>query len=155
MQSTLLRHKAQACWLEIEITESVAMNHPTQACEQLHALAQLGCTISLDDFGTGYSSLAYLRALPVNKLKIDKRFMDDIPGDPNDTAIARAIIALAKSLGLHLVAEGVETNAQLDFLRQFDCEAYQGWLFSKAIPAEQLSAMLQARADGGDNPQKI
>jgi diguanylate cyclase (GGDEF)-like protein/PAS domain S-box-containing protein len=145
VQSTLLRHQAQACWLEIEITESVAMYQPDQACEQLHALAQLGCTISLDDFGTGYSSMAYLKALPVNSLKIDKRFMDDIPGDANDAAIARAIIALAKSLGLHLVAEGVETDAQLRFLRQFDCETYQGWLFSKAIPAEQLGRMLQAQ----------
>jgi len=142
VQQALQRHQVSAEWLDIEITESVAMSHPTQAREQLDALARLGCAIALDDFGTGYSSLAYLKALPVNKLKIDKSFMDGIPGDANDAAIARAIIALAKSLDLQLVAEGVETDAQLAFLRQFACETYQGWLFAKAMPADELSRLL-------------
>jgi len=146
VQATLQRHQVAAQWLEIEITESVAMSHPQQAGEQLDALARLGCAMALDDFGTGYSSLAYLKMLPVNKLKIDKSFMDGIPGNGNDTAIARAIIALAKSLGLQLVAEGVETDAQLAFLRQFACETYQGWLFAKALPADELSRLLVSAA---------
>jgi diguanylate cyclase (GGDEF)-like protein/PAS domain S-box-containing protein len=143
--AALARTGAQARWLTIEITESVAMTQPEQAQEQLNALVALGCQVALDDFGTGYSSLAYLKALPVNKLKIDKRFMDGIPGDTNDIAISRAIIALAHSLGMTLVAEGVETDAQLDFLRQHGCEMYQGWLFSKAIPVRDLTAMLSSR----------
>lgn len=134
---------AQAHWLEIEITESVAMSAPEHAREQLNALASFGCSVALDDFGTGYSSLAYLKALPVDKLKIDKSFMDGIPGEANDATIARAIIALAKSLGMSLVAEGVETPAQLEFLRQFGCETYQGWLFAKAMPAEDLTKLMQ------------
>jgi len=153
VQATLQRHGVAAQWLDIEITESAAMSHPAQAREQLDALAQLGCSIALDDFGTGYSSLAYLKALPVNKLKIDKRFMDGIPADANDAAIARAIIALAKSLGLQLVAEGVETDAQLAFLRQFACETYQGWLFAKAMPAEELSRLLVRNTSAVASPQ--
>ena len=153
VRETLDRHQVQARWLDIEITESVAMSQPTQAREQLNALARLGCSIALDDFGTGYSSLAYLKALPVNKLKIDKSFMDGIPSDANDAAIARAIIALAKSLGLQLVAEGVETNAQLAFLREFSCEAYQGWLFAKAMPADELNRLIQLNGVSPALPQ--
>jgi diguanylate cyclase (GGDEF)-like protein len=144
VHAALQRTGAQAQWLDIEITESVAMTQPEQAREQLDALVALGCSVALDDFGTGYSSLGYLKALPVSKLKIDKSFMDGIPDDANDTTIARAIIALAHGLGLSLVAEGVETEAQLRFLRQFGCELYQGWLFSKAIAADDLTARLRA-----------
>jgi EAL domain-containing protein (putative c-di-GMP-specific phosphodiesterase class I) len=89
----------------------------------------------------------------VNKLKIDKSFMDGIPSDANDAAIARAIIALAKSLGLQLVAEGVETEAQLAFLREFSCEAYQGWLFAKAMPADELSRLIQRNGVSPALPQ--
>ncbi|MDO8769930.1 MAG: EAL domain-containing protein [Burkholderiaceae bacterium] len=146
IRAALTRTGAQAQWLDIEITESVAMTQPEQACEQINALVGLGCHVALDDFGTGYSSLAYLKALPVSKLKIDKSFMDGIPDDANDVAISRAIIAMAHSLGLTLVAEGVETDAQLAFLRQYGCEAYQGWLFAKAMTAEDLTERLQASA---------
>lgn len=144
VRAALLRTGAQARWLDIEITESVAMTQPEQAREQLNALVALGCSVALDDFGTGYSSLAYLKTLPVSKLKIDKSFMDGIPDDANDAAISRAIIALAHSLGLTLVAEGVETEAQLGFLRQFGCEVYQGWLFAKAMAAGDLTERLRA-----------
>jgi EAL domain-containing protein (putative c-di-GMP-specific phosphodiesterase class I) len=144
VRAALERAGAQAQWLDIEITESVAMTQPEQACEQLNALVALGCGVALDDFGTGYSSLAYLKALPVNKLKIDKSFMDGIPLDASDATISRAIIALAHSLGLTLVAEGVETDAQLAFLRQYGCEVYQGWLFAKAMGAEELTKRLRA-----------
>ncbi len=144
VRAALQRTGARARWLDIEITESVAMTQPEQAREQLNALVALGCSVALDDFGTGYSSLAYLKTLPVSKLKIDKSFMDGIPDDANDAAISRAIIALAHSLGLTLVAEGVETEAQLGFLRQFGCQAYQGWLFAKAMPAPELTQRLRA-----------
>ena len=140
----LERTGAQAEWLDIEITESVAMTQPEQAREQLHALVALGCRVALDDFGTGYSSLAYLKALPVSKLKIDKSFMDGIPNDASDSTISRAIITLAHSLGMTLVAEGVETEAQLAFLYQNNCEIYQGWLFAKAMEAGDLTELLRA-----------
>lgn len=145
VRQVLARTGAQAQWLDIEITESMAMTQPEQAREQLEALSAMGCRIALDDFGTGYSSLAYLKALPIHKLKIDKSFMDGIPEDASDAAIARAIIALAKSLGMTLIAEGVETDAQLAFLRQYGCETYQGWLFAKAMLATDLSKLLQAK----------
>ena len=144
VRAVLERTGAQAEWLDIEITESVAMTQPEQAREQLHALVALGCRVALDDFGTGYSSLAYLKALPVSKLKIDKSFMDGIPNDASDSTISRAIITLAHSLGMTLVAEGVETEAQLAFLYQNNCEIYQGWLFAKAMEAGDLTELLRA-----------
>jgi diguanylate cyclase (GGDEF)-like protein/PAS domain S-box-containing protein len=156
VHAALARTGAQAQWLDIEITESVAMTQPEQAREQLNALVGLGCGVALDDFGTGYSSLAYLKVLPVSQLKIDKSFMNGIPDDANDVTISRAIIALAHSLGMTLVAEGVETDAQLAFLRQSGCEVYQGWLFAKALDAADLTALLRVALDnsavvsGGD-----
>lgn len=151
VHAALARSGAQAKWLVIEITESIAMKNPEQAREQLGALVALGCRVALDDFGTGYSSLAYLKALPIHKLKIDKSFMDGIPLDASDVAISKTIIAMAHSLGMTLVAEGVETESQLAFLRQHGCDAYQGWLFAKAMPALELTARLRsgasARAD--------
>jgi diguanylate cyclase (GGDEF)-like protein/PAS domain S-box-containing protein len=140
--AALQRSGAQANLLEIEITESIAMVQPLLAREQLDALVALGCSVALDDFGTGYSSLAYLKALPVSKLKIDQGFIKDIPHDLSDIKISRSIIALAHSLGLTLVAEGVETEAQLSFLREQGCETYQGWLFAKALEAVDFSARL-------------
>jgi diguanylate cyclase (GGDEF)-like protein/PAS domain S-box-containing protein len=147
VQALLARTGASARWLDIEITESLAMEQPVQAREQLAALVALGCSVSLDDFGTGYSSLAYLKALPVSKLKIDRGFVKDIPHDTNDMKISKSIIALAHSLDLTLVAEGVESQEQLAFLRDHGCEAYQGWLFAKALEAQELTRrMLAARA---------
>ena len=142
----LQQNQAKAAYLCIEITESVAMIHPQEAHRQLMALVAMGCHIALDDFGTGFSSLAYLKTLPVSKLKIDKSFMDGIPNDGNDITISRAVIGLAHSLGMSLVAEGVETKEQLDFLKNNGCEAYQGWLFSKAIPAAAMTKMLAEQA---------
>jgi len=145
----LARTGALAQWLDIEITESMAMTQPEQAHEQLEALVAMGCRLALDDFGTGYSSLAYLKVLPIHKLKIDKSFMDGIPEDASNVAISRAIIALAKSLGMTLIAEGVETDAQLGFLRQYGCETYQGWLFAKAMTAATLTERLCASTGAG------
>jgi diguanylate cyclase (GGDEF)-like protein/PAS domain S-box-containing protein len=142
VSAALARSGARAQWLDIEITETVAMKRPEQARDQLDALVALGCRVALDDFGTGYSSLAYLKALPVHKLKIDKSFMDGIPDNASDVAISLAVIAMAHSLGMSVIAEGVETKAQLAFLSQHGCEAYQGWLFAKAMPADELTQLL-------------
>ncbi len=143
LSQALQQTGAHACWLDIEITESVAMDQTDLARQQIEALVALGCSVALDDFGTGYSSLAYLKTLPVSKLKIDKTFMDGVPEDGNDVTLSRTIIAMAHNLGLGLVAEGVETQAQLEFLRQHGCQTYQGWLYAKAMDANALSLRLQ------------
>ncbi len=128
--------------LEIEITETAVMDNLNLAQQLLAELVDLGIGISLDDFGTGYSSLGSLRTLPITKLKIDQSFVKNLPGDDNDVALVRAIIGLAKSLNLRLVAEGVETEAQRIFLQQAGCETYQGWLFSKAMTAAEMGMMM-------------
>ena len=148
VSAALQRTGAAPHLLEVEITESIAMTHPVLAREQLDALVALGCRVALDDFGTGYSSLAYLKALPVAILKIDRGFIKDIPSDLSDMKISRSIIALAHSLGLQIVAEGVETDHQLGFLRNHGCETYQGWLFAKALEADDLTARYKASDQG-------
>lgn len=142
VEEILARTGASAKHIGFEITESVAMTHPQQAREQIKALVALGCKVSLDDFGTGHSSLSYLKALQVGTLKIDKSFMDGIPDDANDLTICKAIIGLAHSLGLDVVAEGVENQAQLEFLKLHGCEMFQGWLRAKAMPAGDLTRLL-------------
>ncbi len=144
IRDALAKASADADLLDIEITESVAMSQPELAREHICALVKMGCRVALDDFGTGHSSLAYLKVLPVSKLKIDKVFMDGVPHAAGDVTISRAIMALAHSLGMTLVAEGVETDAQLAFLNQNNCEIYQGWLFAKAISADEMTALLNS-----------
>ncbi|AKJ94818.1 diguanylate cyclase [Thioalkalivibrio versutus] len=119
--------------LEIEVTETVAMADVALTRDQLRGLKALGIRVSLDDFGTGYSSLAYLKSLPIDKLKIDRSFIVDIDQEPESEMILRAIVHLGHSLGLTLVAEGVETTAQRDFLRMIGCDLYQGWVHSSAM----------------------
>lgn len=134
--------------LEIEITETAVMENLELAQKLLAELVDLGIGISLDDFGTGYSSLSSLKTLPITKLKIDQSFVKNLPGDGSDVSLVRTIIGLAKSLSLGLVAEGVETNEQRIFLQQSGCDTYQGWLFSKAVPAIEMGKMLCTEVGG-------
>jgi EAL domain-containing protein (putative c-di-GMP-specific phosphodiesterase class I) len=124
--------------LELEITESTLMENAQDTLAALHRLRELGVRLSIDDFGTGYSSLSYLKRFPVDIIKIDRSFVQDLPQDPDDAAIVSAIIALAHSLRLHVVAEGVETDAQLDFLADRACDMMQGYHLSPAVPADQF-----------------
>jgi diguanylate cyclase (GGDEF)-like protein len=131
-----------ASLLHFEITESAAMQNSQQHLGSLQALRNLGSRILIDDFGTGYSSLSYLKHLPIDTLKIDRAFVRDMAVDSNDAAIVRAIVGVAKSLGLQLVAEGIETAEQLECLRKLDCECGQGFYFSPPVSAESIRAML-------------
>ena len=140
--SALARHGLQPHNLEIELTENAIMQDPKEAAGILDQLHKMGVGMSIDDFGTGYSSLNYLKRFPIDKLKIDRSFVEDLPYDLNDSAIVQAIINLSKSLRMTVVAEGVETKAQLDFLRALGCEAYQGYLGGRPMEAERFAVLL-------------
>ena len=128
----------QPQWLELEVTENFIMCDAKGAIDKLLLLKAMGIRLSIDDFGTGYSSLSYLKQLPIDVLKIDQSFVQGVPGDGNDCAIIHAILALAKSLGLDLIAEGVETEQQRDFLIDLDCTDAQGYLYSAPLPRESF-----------------
>lgn len=128
--------------LEIELTESAVMANPELAAEAMRRLRALGVRLSLDDFGTGYSSLAYLKGLPLDSLKIDRSFISDLGRDPDDEAICASIIALAQALSLKVIAEGVETEAQQDWLRDRGCDQVQGYLHARPMPMPDLLALL-------------
>jgi diguanylate cyclase (GGDEF)-like protein len=129
--------------LSIELTESVLMGPAEDSLPVLHKLKALGISIALDDFGTGYSSLAYLKRMPLDELKIDRSFVNGLPLDTENAAIVRAVVAMAASLGLKVVAEGVETPEQAVFLASIGCHMCQGWLFSRALPEDTFTSLLQ------------
>lgn len=145
IRQCMARHVIEPGELELEITESVAMTDPERAIDTLYALRDLGALLSIDDFGTGYSSLAYLKHLPIHSLKLDRSFVRDIQTDTSDATICGATIALAHALGLTVVAEGVETIQQADFLSQTHrCDFLQGYLFGRPEPAHTLTHRLQS-----------
>lgn len=133
----------QPQWLELEVVERFVMASPEQTLKVLADIHDLGVTFAIDDFGIEYSSLVYLKKLPLATLKIDSSFIRDIPADQNDMAIIRAILAMAKSLGLHTVAEGVETAEQLAFLQQEGTDMFQGYLLSRPLPAQVFAGLLK------------
>jgi diguanylate cyclase (GGDEF)-like protein len=132
-----------ARYLEVELTESAVMSDPEQSVAILEQLSAMGVLVSVDDFGTGYSSMSYLRRFPIDKLKIDRVFINEIASRPEDASIVRAIVSLAHSLNLKVVAEGVETPAQLDFLKTAGCDEYQGYHYSRPLPADQFQRLIR------------
>jgi len=141
---TLLRtHRIEPARLKLELTESVMLGDVADVTGKMHALKALGVKLSLDDFGTGYSSLAYLRRLPLDQLKIDQSFIRNMTIEARDATLVRTIIDMAKNFGLNVIAEGVETQAQMAFLKQHECMAYQGYLFSKPLPLEGFSRLVE------------
>jgi len=154
LAETLRRYQVPPNRLELEITESLLLHAGDDLTARLNAIRAQGVRLVLDDFGTGYSSLGYLKRLPLSKLKIDQSFVRDVPGDAEDEAIIRATLSMAHDLGLQVVAEGVETMAQYEFLLRHDCDELQGWLYSRALPASALPAWLNrqttaAQTDAG------
>ncbi len=143
VQDTLRESGIAPNRLELELTESLLMEDTEGNKQVLRAFQDMGVRLAIDDFGTGHSSLSYLRRLDVDTLKIDRSFVTEIPHDPEDCAIATAIVALAKSLQMKVVAEGVETEAQAQFLRDLGCQDMQGWLLSRALPAEEIAPWLR------------
>ena len=141
---TLRKTGANPKRLQLELTESLLLSDVQDAVRKMEQLKALGVRFSLDDFGTGYSSLSYLKRLPLDQLKIDQSFVRDLLTDPNDAAIARTVVALAQSLGLSVVAEGVETEGQRDFLLASGCKAFQGYLFGQPVPVHELDLLGQS-----------
>ena len=136
-------------YLEVELTEGAVMSDPEQSIAILEQLSAMGVLVSVDDFGTGYSSMSYLRRFPIDKLKIDRVFINEIVSRPEDASIVRAIVSLAHSLRLKVVAEGVETPAQLEFLQTAGCDEYQGYHFSRPLPAADFEQLMR-RTHGSD-----
>jgi EAL domain-containing protein (putative c-di-GMP-specific phosphodiesterase class I) len=131
-------------YLELELTETALIGDEKVAAKVIGQLARLGILFSIDDFGTGYSSLKYLKQLSIQKLKIDQSFVRNLPHDPDDAIIVRATIALGHQLGLRVIAEGVETEDQLVFLREHGCDEGQGYFFHRPLPPEEMGALLES-----------
>jgi EAL domain-containing protein (putative c-di-GMP-specific phosphodiesterase class I) len=146
VMAVLARTGANPHRLKLELTEGLLIDNVEATIATMNALKAKGVGFSLDDFGTGYSSLAYLKRLPLDQLKIDQSFVRDVLTDANDATIARTIVTLGQSLGLAVIAEGVETQAQRDFLARHNCDAFQGYLFSRPLPADQFDAYIAARS---------
>ncbi|POD79118.1 diguanylate cyclase [Pseudomonas syringae group genomosp. 3] len=145
VEHSLKQHHLPATMLKLEITEGIVIQNLDDTILKMRSLRDLGVGFAMDDFGTGYSSLTYLKRLPVDTLKIDQSFVQDATSDPNDAEIIRAIVAMAQSLNLHVIAEGVETPEQLAFLERVGCYNYQGYLFSEPLPGPEFETLLQLR----------
>ncbi|WP_157268431.1 putative bifunctional diguanylate cyclase/phosphodiesterase [Azohydromonas aeria] len=143
VRAVLERTGMDPAWLELEITESMLMRHVDEAVTVLQAFKALGIRVSLDDFGTGYSSLANLKRFPIDTIKIDRSFVHDLPASEEDRAITEAVIAMGRTLSMTVVAEGVETQDHIDFLKARGCDELQGWFFGKAVPAADIAGRLQ------------
>lgn len=160
VQQVLRKTGLEARWLELEITESAVLLNADAVIRTLSHLRALGVGHSLDDFGTGYSSLSYLQRLPVERIKIDRSFITHLTSAPQDAAIVRAVIGMAHSLGMRVIAEGVETEAQLGYLRGLHCEEMQGYLFSRPLPPQELEALMREgrrlhAGPGGVDSQRV
>lgn len=146
--STVLQlTKLPACHLELEITESTIIKNPENAIKVMNQLSKMGVTLALDDFGTGYSSLSYLKRFPIHCLKIDKSFVDDISKSDRDLKMVDSIITIAHNMGLSVVGEGVEDDAQLNILKALKCEEIQGYIFSKPVPEKDFTELLNINFD--------
>ncbi|WP_432452510.1 MULTISPECIES: putative bifunctional diguanylate cyclase/phosphodiesterase [unclassified Agarivorans] len=143
VEDLMMRYDIDNAMLNLEVTESVVLGHAEDTIRRMEQLKELGLRFAIDDFGAGYSSLSYLKRLPVDELKIDRSFIRDIPRDSRDMAIVDAVLAIARHLGFTVTAEGVETRQQLEFLKQQGCTFYQGFLSSKAIPADAMERYIQ------------
>ncbi|MBD8532863.1 MULTISPECIES: EAL domain-containing protein [unclassified Massilia] len=150
VRAAIERHGIEPGMLELELTESALMTNAERTIEVLERLKKLGIRIAIDDFGTGYSSLAYLKRFPIDKLKIDIAFVRDIVTNPDDAAIALAIVSMAHSLHMQVIAEGVETRAQMAYLRRHRCDEIQGFHFSRALPAGQLAQLVRKNREAPD-----
>lgn len=142
VRSAVQHHAIDPTRLKLELTEGMLLESIDDTIDTMKALTAIGVSLSLDDFGTGYSSLQYLKRLPLNQLKIDQSFVRDLAIDDNDKAIVSTIISMARDLNLNVIAEGVETEQQRQFLENAGCRHYQGYLFGKPVPVEQFEALL-------------
>jgi EAL domain-containing protein (putative c-di-GMP-specific phosphodiesterase class I) len=141
--SALHRNSLQPGDLHLEITEHTMVKDIAETVAVLHQLAKYGFTVSIDDFGTGFSSLAYLKQLPIHTLKLDRSFVTDIPNNSHDMIIVRLVHSLAESLGFQVIAEGVETREQHEFLESLKCDEFQGFLCSRPLPAQKLENFIK------------
>jgi EAL domain-containing protein (putative c-di-GMP-specific phosphodiesterase class I) len=143
VREVLIKTGADPTRLKLELTESVVLDNINNAVAKMHELKEIGVRFSMDDFGTGYSSLSYLTQLPFDQLKIDRSFVHNIGIKPTDAVIVQTIIGMGNSLGMEVIAEGVENKEQRDFLERNGCHAYQGYLFSKPVPIEEFEALIR------------
>jgi EAL domain-containing protein (putative c-di-GMP-specific phosphodiesterase class I) len=151
LKATLNETGLEPRYLELELTESAVMTNPEESAAILEQLSRMGVLVSVDDFGTGYSSMSYLRRFPIDKLKIDRSFIKELTTRAEDASIVQAIISLAHGLQLKVVAEGVETAEQLEFLKSLGCDQYQGYHFSKPLPAAAFSELVRAQQQAEDS----
>jgi diguanylate cyclase (GGDEF)-like protein/PAS domain S-box-containing protein len=155
VRSCVARHGIDPSKLKLELTESLVLHNVEEAIAKMQQLKSLGIVFSMDDFGTGHSSLSYLKRLPLDQLKIDRSFVRDIATDPSDAIIVQTIISMGRTLGLEVIAEGVESEDQLELLRQYGCNAYQGYLFGAPLPAKDLERRMTESRDGADRNEHV